>query len=79
MQLATHLSLGVSLDETDHDVRGDKSSSAGHQYAPGLVLGSSLALALGEGAGNAVHHLSDHCDRVHQRWCKSPRALAIAE
>ena len=79
MQLAAHLSLGISLNEENDDVRGDEPSSPGHQDAPGLVLGSGVALALGEGAGNAVHHLSYHCGRVHRRWCTSPRALAIAE
>ena len=79
MELAAHLSLGVPLDETNHDVRGDEPGSASHQDAPGLVLRSSVALALGEGAGNAVHHLSDHCDRVHRRWCRSRRAFAIDE
>lgn len=67
---AAHLCLGISLNKANHDVGGDEASPAREQYALGIVLPLRLGLAVGEGAGKAVYHLSSHNNRVVRRRCK---------
>lgn len=52
---AAYRSLGVPLNEANHDVGGDEASPAREQYVVCLVLALRRGLAIGEGTGNAVH------------------------
>ena len=74
---ASYLRLRVPLNEADDDVRGDETSPAREQYALCLVLAQRLGLALGDGAGNAVGHLSNHIGRVCTRRYGSCRWLRM--